>query len=387
MTADERPSFERTFRLHYAELCDLAAHHAGSADEAEEVVQDVFFAIWLRRDDVDTTGPIRSYLVEAVRNHALHNSRHTAVIRRPAEEESLAQLHRREWNVDLAYSKVDSRIKDSNRKIDMSPKVQVFTAPWAHWRGLAVAAVALLAIATALTVASARGGSASPTSVDWTETRTGPGETRELRLADGSLIKLGPMTTVRHAARSGAVDVEMNGLAGFEVTHDPKRTFKVRAGTAEVVDVGTSFFVRAYAGDSVSMVVVTTGKVLLTARTATTGAPASSVELSPGEGGVVLSDGTIIPGTPVGTEISAYLGRLYGRLSFDALDMQSVAEDVGVWFGVKVAIADSALASRNFTAVFSNPTLSEVLDAIAEKTGSRYETKNGVITFMAGRAR
>lgn len=90
MTAAERASFERTFRLHYAELCDFAAFYVGSADEAEEVVQDVFFAIWLRREDLETLGSMRSYLFGAVRNHALHNSRHATVVRRRVEDETAA---------------------------------------------------------------------------------------------------------------------------------------------------------------------------------------------------------------------------------------------------------------------------------------------------------
>ena len=87
MTDDERAAFERTFRQHYGELCDFAAFYVGSADEAEEVVQDVFFAIWLRREDLETRVSMRSYLFGAVRNHALHNSRHAAVVRRHVEEE------------------------------------------------------------------------------------------------------------------------------------------------------------------------------------------------------------------------------------------------------------------------------------------------------------
>jgi len=88
VTADERASFERTFRLHYAELCDFAAFYVGSADEAEEVVQDVFFAIWLRRTDLETRVSMRSYLFGAVRNHSLQRTRHAAVVRRHAETES-----------------------------------------------------------------------------------------------------------------------------------------------------------------------------------------------------------------------------------------------------------------------------------------------------------
>jgi RNA polymerase sigma-70 factor (ECF subfamily) len=88
VTADERASFERTFRQHYAELCDFAAFYVGSADDAEEVVQDVFFAIWLRREDLEARVSMRSYLFGAVRNHALHNSRHAAIVRRHAEAET-----------------------------------------------------------------------------------------------------------------------------------------------------------------------------------------------------------------------------------------------------------------------------------------------------------
>lgn len=90
MTADERAAFERTFRQHYAELCDFAAFYVGSADEAEDVVQDVFFAIWLRREDLEARVSVRSYLFGAVRNHALHNSRHAAVVRRHIQDESAA---------------------------------------------------------------------------------------------------------------------------------------------------------------------------------------------------------------------------------------------------------------------------------------------------------
>jgi len=90
MTADERASFERTFRQHYAELCDFAAFYLGSADEAEEVVQDVFFAIWLRREDLEARVSMRAYLYGAVRNHALQRTRHAKVVRLHAEGEAAA---------------------------------------------------------------------------------------------------------------------------------------------------------------------------------------------------------------------------------------------------------------------------------------------------------
>jgi len=98
----------------------------------------------------------------------------------------------------------------------------------------------------------------------------------------------------------------------------------------------------------------------------------------------------VITGQSIGAEISSHLARLDGRLSFDALDMKSVAADIGNWFGVKVAIADSTLANRRITAMFNKPSLPEVLNAIAETTGSRYDTKAGGsvhVLFHVGRER
>ncbi len=106
-----------------------------------------------------------------------------------------------------------------------------------------------------------------------------------------------------------------------------------------------------------------------------------------GEGGLLLSNGSVVGGPDAGGNLSEHLARLSGKLSFERQDMRSVAADIGNWFGVQVQVADSALATRHITAVFNKPSMTEVLDAIAETTGSRYETRNGVITFSSGRPR
>lgn len=301
----------------------------------------------------------------------------------------VAQSDKRDWDVDRAYATVQSRINSWNRKIDITPVTRVFTAPWARWQTLAIAAVGLFAVASALTFAASRDERIATSSAQWSEVRTGPGETRELKLGDGSIIKLGPMTTLRHASNGREVDVQMRGLAGFEVRHDLNRIFRVRAGSAEVTDLGTTFLVRAYPSDSAAMVIVTSGKVALSSRTDSTRAQENvlPVELNPGEGGVVLADGVVITGSNLGTDISQHLARLSGRLSFENAGMTSVATDLANWFGVKVTIADSALANRRITAMFNKPSLSEVLDAVAETTGSRYSRNGGVITFSSGPVR
>ncbi|HKS04964.1 MAG TPA: RNA polymerase sigma-70 factor [Gemmatimonadaceae bacterium] len=68
----DRGAFERLFRATYADLADYAARIVASRDAAEDVVQDVFIAVWNRRDALPDADKLASYLYRAVRNRALN---------------------------------------------------------------------------------------------------------------------------------------------------------------------------------------------------------------------------------------------------------------------------------------------------------------------------
>lgn len=63
--------FETVFRQYYAPLCQYARSMLGDADEAEEVVQSMFLAIWERRESLLITTSLKSYLYRAVHNRCL----------------------------------------------------------------------------------------------------------------------------------------------------------------------------------------------------------------------------------------------------------------------------------------------------------------------------
>ena len=65
-------AFERLFRAWYAPLADYAARLVASADAAEDVVQDVFVAIWERRAELPDAGKLAAYLYRSVRNRGLN---------------------------------------------------------------------------------------------------------------------------------------------------------------------------------------------------------------------------------------------------------------------------------------------------------------------------
>ena len=90
------------------------------------------------------------------------------------------------------------------------------------------------------------------------ETRHGEQQTH--RLADHSVLHLNTDTavTVRYSDRERLVTLT-SGEAEFEVTHESARPFRVFAGSAEVVDLGTRFDVRL--GHQSTVVTVVEGHV------------------------------------------------------------------------------------------------------------------------------
>jgi len=74
-------SFEKLFRELHAPLCEVVDSYVRSQAVAEEIVQDVFFMVWMRRETLPSSG-LRAYLFTAARNRALIHLRHRSVVRR-----------------------------------------------------------------------------------------------------------------------------------------------------------------------------------------------------------------------------------------------------------------------------------------------------------------
>ena len=66
--------FEQLFRAYHARLCGFAFGYTRDREAAEEVVQDVFLAIWDKRGKLEIETSQRAYLFRAVRNRALNRS-------------------------------------------------------------------------------------------------------------------------------------------------------------------------------------------------------------------------------------------------------------------------------------------------------------------------
>lgn len=88
---DER-AVETLFKSLYQRLCNYANTILNDIYESEEVVQQVFVQLWEKRETMEITTSVQSYLFRAVRNTSLNKIKHEKVRRIYAEEVSaLAQ--------------------------------------------------------------------------------------------------------------------------------------------------------------------------------------------------------------------------------------------------------------------------------------------------------
>lgn len=75
----KKPAFEKLFHLYYPRLIKYAHTFVSSRQEAEDLVQDVFFQVWENRTKFKHEKAISSYLFTLVRNKCLNVLKHKLV--------------------------------------------------------------------------------------------------------------------------------------------------------------------------------------------------------------------------------------------------------------------------------------------------------------------
>jgi transmembrane sensor len=278
---------------------------------------------------------------------------------------------RRAWRTDEEWARLRERITVGDLAAPAGSRR--FVAARGPWM-VAAAAIAIVAAGASWRALRSARHPAAPAPIERVAT-TGVGERLTIRLADSSVVTLGPVSTIRYSAGATGRSVALDGIADFNVVHDATRPFRVRAKNAVVTDVGTAFVVRAYAADSGVDVAVRSGVV------AVSGGSADSVELRPGEVALVTANGRSVRVT--GAPAQTFAAWVHGRLVFDDVPLGAVAAELERWFDVQIRIPDQQLARRRMSAVYNRPTLSGVLDAITATLPARYRRAGNVVTILS----
>ncbi|MBM4189004.1 MAG: RNA polymerase sigma-70 factor [Gemmatimonadetes bacterium] len=124
LRAGDRDAFEIVFRAYYPKLADYANGLVRSRDAAEDVVQEVFVALWTQRDRLTSPDNLVGYLYRAVRNRSLNQIRHRRMVtdwqaRQAAEDPAVAPAADRETEntetgvaVKAAVAKLSPRCRE-----------------------------------------------------------------------------------------------------------------------------------------------------------------------------------------------------------------------------------------------------------------------------------
>jgi RNA polymerase sigma-70 factor (ECF subfamily) len=72
ISLNDRTAFKEMFEYYYAALCVYARRFVKLADVSEDIVQDVFCAVWKNRCRMDYRISAKNYLAAAVKNHCLN---------------------------------------------------------------------------------------------------------------------------------------------------------------------------------------------------------------------------------------------------------------------------------------------------------------------------
>lgn len=77
----DKTVFRRLFDVYYTRLFLYAKSYVNDASEAEDIVQDLFFNLWEKREELDILTSLSSYLFRAIHNRCIQYLRHKTVVK------------------------------------------------------------------------------------------------------------------------------------------------------------------------------------------------------------------------------------------------------------------------------------------------------------------
>jgi transmembrane sensor len=207
---------------------------------------------------------------------------------------------------------------------------------------------------------------------------TGHGEQLSRRLADGSVLNLNTdsAVAVRYDKTERLVTLT-SGQADFEVAHETDRAFRVFAGSAEVIAIGTKFDVRLEHGSTVVTVVegrVAVGPAPLLGNLGTGSSQNHSprfVQVSADQQ-IKVADGAW-PAAPASVDAQSTTAWLRREIVFDHERLEHVAAEFNRYAPRPIEIATPALRNLQISGVFATNDTDAFIAFLRSLKGVRVE--------------
>lgn len=231
---------------------------------------------------------------------------------------------------------------------------------------------------------------------------TRKGSKSNIQLPDGSTVWLNADSKITYDENFGDSfrEVALTGEAYFDVVKDERHPFIIHTTTIDIKVLGTAFNVKAYEAESNTETTLIRGSVEVTLRNS----PEKKIILKPNEKLRVNNTGLeYVTGTeptshkPVVDDLNMVVGKVHyqkkdssaletlwvkNKLAFDAETLEEAMRKIERWYNVSVQImVDESMRSTQYSAIFDNENLSEVMEALRITGNFSYSINKDIVTI------
>lgn len=339
--------------------------------DVKQLVNDPSFIRWVNGSaDAQERDYWDSWLIKSRENRELANKAQaeiTGFIIQPADAPDSS----------AAWSRMQQKLSDSPVRRAVLKNIFIKHVWYAR-----IAAVLLLAVCTGLLI--------SYTNQKWEDTSematvhevvSGSGELKTVTFSDGSEVILNGNSRIQYTIShedTYDIDVYLTGEAHFSVTDrsqtQPANPFRVQTDTGIINVLGTRFVVSARKNET--QVILEEGSLSLKP-------PHQELEtiLEPGQLGKLQSPYKEVSIREVNT--SLYSSWIYGRLEFNQVEVEEIAERLEDLFDVNIEIRDQTILGKKITGSIENNDLRVIISALSRMldTPVYKDDRNGVFYF------
>lgn len=207
----------------------------------------------------------------------------------------------------------------------------------------------------------------------------------KVTLPDGSNVWLNHGSSLKYPSmfHGNNRSVELKGEGYFEVVHNSKIPFMVKAGDIQIKALGTTFNIIAYPDEDRIETSLINGRVVLQ-RTEPSGKEIPLFIMKPTDLAIFQKSNKEISTRTINDD--RYFSWKDGKLVFNKEPMDEVVKKLSRWFNVDIQLNDPELNELTYTATFIHETLPQVMELIAMVSpvsytiSKRQETSSGTFT-------
>lgn len=200
-------------------------------------------------------------------------------------------------------------------------------------------------------------------------------EHQKVNLPDGSTVILNNNSSITYPKVFGAERmVTLVGEGYFDIRHDAKKSFTVRAGKLSTKVLGTAFNIKAYTSNRNIEVTVTRGKVSVLDSQSVLGILVPNQQIIFNQKNKRINFVNVLAKNAIQWQES--------DIFFDDISLEEAAKILSKRFNTPITFANELPKKCRFTATFlKGESLEEILKIICSYNNAQYQTSAGGITI------